>query len=306
MWVLCTITPWHGHQAVAERCPGHHWAPRGDDVHRLAPGRARTHQLEEMARLAARAKSSVSEEQVLVQPARHQRSRAPGRIREAPPTARPAAASAALACERLADRPARPRPASAAGSGTPASLKPGDRERACPPWDAGPAKSANSPGSGHWLIAADPHAQLRPAARCWRAAARGHGPARASRHQRRLAALGSSTEWKPLRAPGLLRLRIDEQPGGAPGPGCACRCTPAACWPRAAPSRAAQVELAGRVVTGMAGHAVLGEDRLHIAGCRKPVHGRHCQRRAASRTVRQAPASEAALHHGGIAMLLGT
>ncbi|MNN04119.1 hypothetical protein D3C81_1168360 [compost metagenome] len=84
------------------------------------------------------------------------------------------------------------------------------------------------------------------------------------RHQRRLAATAIQNRPELLAPPGIGAVGIEEQPGSFLRPG-----------PRTVVHRqlvrsalgafgGAQVELAGRVVAGMAGHALVGEDRLHI------------------------------------------
>ncbi|MNC27324.1 hypothetical protein D3C75_754930 [compost metagenome] len=85
-----------------------------------------------------------------------------------------------------------------------------------------------------------------------------------ARHQRGIAA--SQHRMEAAGAPALLRPRIDEQPRGR------LRLDALAVVDRyrrgtaLGTCSAAEVELAGRVVAGMAGHALLGEDRLHFTG----------------------------------------
>ncbi|MCY1529465.1 hypothetical protein D9M68_646120 [compost metagenome] len=233
---------------------------RGDGVDRLAAGRARSHQLEEVPRLAA-LEIKVRKEQVLEQPAPHQRLTGARRIEQVFPRGHLARLGGAGLHSPLLDRGALGQPELQGLVFSVAEAGHGERH-------AGTGVLAGVvvelPGQRAQVLAIDTDIevswQLGIGLRRIRPAQLQH-----PRHQRGLGAIGVEHGMKALALPGLGALRVEVQASGFLRPGTAAVVHRQLAGTPRSPLGTAQVELARRVVTGMAGHALLREDRLDVA-----------------------------------------
>ncbi|SVJ63258.1 Uncharacterised protein [Klebsiella pneumoniae] len=244
-------------EAVARIVVG---TPGRDRVDRLAAGRARTHQLEEVAGRALLREIQVRQEQVLVEPARDQALLGPRLVEETLPAGHLARLGGGRPQRLLVDRGARGQPLLQGGVFVVA--QPGHRERHAGTWvladeriDAGRRRALVGAVDRNVQAFGDLRIRLQRLA-----VAKLEHP----RHQCGLAVLRFEHRPEVLAPPGVGTVRIEVQAGGFLRLG-----------PRAVVDRqlvgaalralgAAQVELAGRVVAGVAGDALGGKDRLDV------------------------------------------
>ncbi|MCY1418949.1 hypothetical protein D9M71_345230 [compost metagenome] len=233
---------------------------RGDGIDRLAAGRARAHQLEEVPRLSPFGEVQVRQEQVLVQPARHQPLAGARPVEEGFPLGDLQRLRHTRLQRLLVHRRALRQPLS---EGRVFLLgEAADGERHADPRVL-PDELVDAVRRRALVAAADrqvePLGNLRVGLQRMRAAQVDH-----PRHQRRLPVAAVQHRPEFLAPPGIGAVGVEEQPGGF------LRLRPCAVIHRQAVGATpgafggAQVELAGRVVAGVAGHALGGEDRLHI------------------------------------------
>ena len=248
-------------------------ATGGDQVNRLATGRTRTHPLEVMPRLAV-LEIDMRQEQMLEQPARHQAFPGARLVEQVFPLLHlqrfPGARRQALLVNRRA-------------GGQPAlqSLvlligQAGDRQR-------------------HAFLGVSAGIGIELAGRCAHIFAvepqhnvvgqLGIGRQRRvvpqlqhARHQRSLAALGVQHRIEALLLPRLLTECVIKQPRSWRGLAALAVIHRHFACPACGALGAPEVELAGGVVAGVAGHAFLGEDRLDIAGIGNRRSGTLCLR----------------------------
>lgn len=244
-------------EAVARIVVG---TPGRDRVDRLAAGRARTHQLEEVAGRALLREIQVRQEQVLVEPARDQALLGPRLVEETLPAGHLARLGGGRPQRLLVDRGARGQPLLQGGVFVVA--QPGHRERHAGTWvladeriDAGRRRALVGAVDRNVQAFGDLRIRLQRLA-----VAKLEHP----RHQCGLAVLRFEHRPEVLAPPGVGTVRIEVQAGGF------LRLGPSAVVDRqlvGAALRAlgaAQVELAGRIVAGVAGDALGGKDRLDV------------------------------------------
>ncbi|MCY1428064.1 hypothetical protein D9M71_439350 [compost metagenome] len=236
-------------------------AARGDQVDRLAAGRARTHPLEEVALLATDA-VDMCQEQMLVQPTADQRLGGARAVEQFFPLGDlPGFGRARL--DRLVLHRRTGRQPAAHGVVFLVG-QPGHRQRHAL-LGVGAGIGVELMGQGAHVVAVQAEDDLLGQLGVGRE--RGLVPQlQHARHQRGLAALVVEHRVETLVAPLALAVGVVEQPRGGH------RLAPLALVHRdlAGPAyrafRAFQLELAGGVVAGVAGHALLGEDRLNVPG----------------------------------------
>ncbi|MNO85176.1 hypothetical protein D3C76_765410 [compost metagenome] len=248
-------------QAIVEGTAGIVVRPaRGDGIDRLAAGRARAHQLEEVPRLSPFGEVQVRQEQVLVQPARHQPLAGARPVEEGFPLGDLQRLRGTRLQRLLVHRRALRQPLS---EGRVFLLgEAADGERHADPRVL-PDEFVDAVRRGTLVSAVDrkvePLGNLRVGLQRMRVAQVDH-----PRHQRRLAVAAIEHRPELLAPPGIGAMGIEEQAGGFLRPGSRAVIYRQLVRSALGAFGSAQVELAGGVVAGMAGHALVGEDRLHI------------------------------------------
>ncbi|MNQ72754.1 hypothetical protein D3C85_874660 [compost metagenome] len=264
----------------------------GDGVDGLAAGRARAHHLEEMAGLAIPLEIQMREEQVLEQPAPDQRLAGAGRVQQRFPLGHLAGFGGAGLHGLLLDL--RPFGQPALQGLVLRLAEAGDGER-----HAGLGMLAGVgvelAGQGALVLAVDADSQL---GRQFGVGHRRIGLAQLQhpRHERGLGAVAVQHRVETLAPPGFRALGIEIEPGGVLGPGAAAIVYGQLARTARGTFGTAQVELARRVVAGMAGHALLREYRLDIAAVGKLVR----QGRAGRQHEQDKQGGKQALRHDSI------
>ena len=245
-------------------------AARGDRIDRLPARRARTHQRVEMPRFAA-LEIQMRKEQVLVQPAADQLFAQAVAVEEAFPVGDLRAFGCAGLQGPAVQRRALRQPALQGGMLVLA--QPGHCE-----WHAAMriGLGVGSELVRQWALVVTIDADIQRIGqpgigRQRLAAAQFQHP----RHQRRLSGRPLQHRIKALAPPGGLALGIEKQSRGFLRLGAGAVVQRGLVRAALDPFATAQIELAGRVIAGVAGHALGGEDRLDI-----PLIGQrlgHCQ-----------------------------
>ncbi len=250
-----------GPQAVAETGTRIVIRPsRGDRIDRLAAGRTRTHQLIEVTGFAS-LEIQMGNKEVLIEPARDQAAARARRIEQAFPLFDLRRfPGRGLQLSRL-DRAALLQPA--LHGGVFLITEAGHRERhAAVPGLASIA--IELVGQRAVVLPVDADIQLRRQLGIGRQRLAATQIQHA-RHQRRLIALGVEHRMEALASPGLLAFGVEKQASRGLGLGAYAVVHRQFVRTTLGTLAAAQIELARRVIAGMAGHALGGEDRLDIA-----------------------------------------